>query len=240
MKKSGRVRATALAGRSDRTRLRADAHRNRVGIVEAARTVFAERGLDVPLEDIARHAGVGIATLYRHFPTRDDLIAASFERKMADYAEAVHEALRAPDAWSGFCGYLERVCAMQAADKGLKDVLTMTFPAGEALERQRMKAYRAFAELVRLAQAEGRLRKEFVPEDLVLVLMANAGVLRGTRDAAPDAWKRFVAFMIEAFRADRAEPLPKPPSPRQMRRAMHLAGRSSRGPLAPSPAGFTS
>jgi AcrR family transcriptional regulator len=214
----------ASARRSECRRLRTDAQRNRARIVEAAQTVFAERGLDVRLEDIARHAGVGIATLYRHFPTRDGLIAATFECKMADYAHAVEEALRAPDAWSGLCGYLERVCAMQAADKGLKDVLTMTFPVGAALERQRMKAYRDFAELVRLAQAEGRLRKDFVPEDLVLVLMANAGVLRGTGEAAPDAWKRFVALMIEAFRADRAKPLPSPPSARQMRRAMRLSG----------------
>jgi AcrR family transcriptional regulator len=189
-------------------------------IVEAARSAFAERGLDVPLEEIADRAGVGIATLYRRFPTREDLIAASFERKITEYADAAEEALRGPDAWSGFCGYVQRVCAMQAADRGLRDVLTMTFPTGAAMERQRRKAYRDFAKLVRRAQAEERLRRDFVPEDLVVLLMANAGVVQGTRDAAPEAWKRFAALMIEAFRADRAGPLPEPPTRRQMYRAM--------------------
>ena len=87
--------------------LRADAERNRQRIVEAARALFAERGLNVPLEEIAHHAQVGIATLYRRFPTREDLIAASFEAKMASYTAAVEIALQAPDGWSGFCSFLD-------------------------------------------------------------------------------------------------------------------------------------
>lgn len=101
----------------------------------------------------------------------------------------------------------------------------MTFPAGAAMERQRRNAYRDFAKLARRAQAEGKLRRDFVPEDLVLLLMANAGVVQGTGDAAPEAWKRFAALMIWAFRADGAGPLPEPPTRRQMYRAMQsLAG----------------
>ena len=114
-----------MAPLGDATRpLRVDAERNRVRIVGAAQAAFAEHGLDVPLEDVAEDAGVGIATLYRRFPTRDDLIAACFERRLADYARLAEEALEAPDGWSGFCAYVEQVCAMQAADRGLKDVLT--------------------------------------------------------------------------------------------------------------------
>ena len=108
--------------------LRVDAERNRGRILDAAQAAFAERGLDVPLEDVAGRAGVGIATLYRRFPSRDDLIAACFERRLAEYASAAQEALEASDAWAGFCAYVERICAMQAADRGLKDVLTRTFP----------------------------------------------------------------------------------------------------------------
>ena len=101
-----------------RPALRADARRNRERIIAAAREVFAQRGLDVPVEDIARHAGVGVATLYRRFPTRADLIAGAFEAKMAAYADAVTQALADPDPWAGFCSYIEQVCAMQAADQG--------------------------------------------------------------------------------------------------------------------------
>lgn len=200
--------------------LRADAERNRLRIVEAARAVFAERGLGVSLEEVAKRAGVGIATLYRRFPTRDDLIAASFEQKMVEYADAAREALRAPDAWSGFCGYLERVCAMQAADCGLQDVLTLTFPTAKVLEEQRAYAYADVEEVIRRAQADGSLRADFVTQDLVLFLMANAGVIRGTRESAPEAWKRLVGMLIESCRADRAHSLPPPPTTAQMYRAM--------------------
>ncbi len=104
----------------ERAPLRVDAARNRECLLEAARVVFAEDGLDAPLEEIAHRAGVGIATLYRRFPTREDLIAASFEHAMTAYANAVEEALQAENAWTGFRGYLERVCSMQAADRGLR------------------------------------------------------------------------------------------------------------------------
>jgi AcrR family transcriptional regulator len=203
--------------------LRADAERNRQRLIAAAREVFAERGLDVPIEEIARRAGVGVATLYRRFPTRADLIAGAFEAKMADYADAVASALAEPDPWAGFCGYIERVCAMQAEDRGFANVLTMTFPAARRFEADRDRAYRSFLELVRRAQAAGRLRADFVGEDLAMLLMADAGVITGTAAAAPDTWRRFAAYMIQAFSARNTDPLPPPPTPTAMYRALlHL------------------
>lgn len=210
--------------------LRVDAERNRCRIVEAAQVAFAERGLDVPLEDVAGRAGVGIATLYRRFPTREDLIAACFERRVADYASAAEEALEARDPWAGFCGYVERVCGMQAADRGLKDVLTRTFPAARAMEAHRTRGYELSVRMIERAQAAGTLRADFVPEDLVLLLMANAGVVQGAGEAAPDAWRRFAALMLEAFRADGASPLPAPPTPRQVMRAMRGMSRTTEHP----------
>ena len=207
-------------------RLRADAVRNRERIVQVAREVFAEVGLDAPLEEIARRAGVGIATLYRRFPTRDELVAASLAPRMAEYAAAIDVALLVPDPWVGLTEFVERVCGMQAADRSLTDVLAMTFPTARALEEQRAEAYHGFVELIRRAQDQGALRADFVPEDLVLLLMANAGVVRATRDAAPDAWRRFVGLMLEGFRADGARPLPPPPAPAQLFRAMLRLGRA--------------
>ena len=205
--------------------LRVDAERNRGRIVEAAQAAFAEHGLDVPLEEVAGGAGVGIATLYRRFPTRDDLIAACFERRLADYARAAEDALEAPDGWTGFCTYVERICAMQAADRGLKDVLTRTFPNATGLEANRTLGYERSVRLLDRAKAEGTLRADVVPEDLVLLLMANAGVVEGAGEAAPDAWRRFVALMLDGFRAEGAGPLPPPPSPRQVMRAMRRLSR---------------
>src|SRR3954452_7770297 len=91
---------------SDRS-LRADAERNRERILAAAREVFAERGLDAPFDAIAQRAGVGQATLYRRFPRREDLIAACFAPKLAEYAEVLDDALALPDAWAGFCAFLK-------------------------------------------------------------------------------------------------------------------------------------
>src|SRR5437588_4881177 len=150
--------------------LRADAADNRRRILDAARAVFAERGIDAPLDEIARRAGVGNATLYRRFPTRDLLVAAVFEARVAEYADAATEALRAPDPWAGFCQFAQRVFAMQAADRGLSDVLTMTARTTQQLEELRERAYTDFAELVRRAQTAGELRADFVPEDFILLV----------------------------------------------------------------------
>ncbi len=212
------------AGRS----LRIDAERNRARIVEAAKTAFAERGLDVPLEDVADQAGVGIATLYRRFPTRDDLIAACFERRLEEYARAAEQALDAPDGWSGFSAYVEQICSMQAADSGLKDVLTRTFPNARVLETHRARGYELSLRLIERAQAEGSLRADFVPEDLILLLMANAGVVQGAGRTAPDAWRRVVRLMLDGLRSERASPLPPPPTPRQLLRAMSRLARPSK------------
>ena len=109
---------------------------------------------------------------------------------------------------------------MQAADQGVQDVLTTTFPTAREVEEQRAHAFERLTELIRMAQDQGSLRADFVPEDVALLLLANAGVVRATRTAAPDAWRRFVGLMLDGFRADRASPLPSPPTPAQTYRAM--------------------
>jgi AcrR family transcriptional regulator len=219
------ARARRAAGEAEELRpaqpaLRADARRNRERIIAAAQEVFAQRGLDVPVEDIARHAGVGVATLYRRFPTRADLIAGAFEAKMTAYADAVTQALADPDPWAGFCSFIGQVCAMQADDRGFAGVLTMTFPMARQFQAERDRAYQGFAELAGRAQAAGKLRADFVPEDLVILLMANAGVVAGTADSAPGTWRRFAAYMVQAFSAASAEPLPAPPTPDAIYRAL--------------------
>lgn len=200
--------------------LRADAERNRERVLCAASEVFAELGLDASTNEIARRAGVGVATLFRRFPTRDDLIAATFAGKIAAYRLAIEDALGDPDPWQGFCGYIERVCQMQADDRAFADVLTMTFPNPKALQDDHNRSIHALAELLERAKATGHLRQDFTHQDVALVLMANAGVITATRDAAPEAWRRLVAYLLQAFAAGAAQPLPDPPTPTEMYRAM--------------------
>ena len=90
---------------------------------------------------------------------------------------------------------------MQAADRGLKDVLTRTFPDAQGLEAHRARGYELSVRLIERAQAEGALRADFVPEDLVLLLMANAGVVQGAGEAAPGRRRRFVALMLDGLRS---------------------------------------
>jgi AcrR family transcriptional regulator len=202
------------------TSLRVDAERNRVRIIEAAREVFAEQGIDAPILDVANRAGVGVGTLYRRFPTRGDLVAGAFLDQMAAFAEGVEVALADPDPWSGFCGYIERLCAMQSSNRGLCDVLTLTFPSLRRFEAARRKVYAGFTELIGRAQAAGALRADFVPEDLLMLLMANAGVAAGAGQAAPRTSPRLIGYLLQAFAAPGGGQLPPPPSSRQMYRAL--------------------
>jgi AcrR family transcriptional regulator len=200
--------------------LRADAARNRAAIVAVARDVFAEQGLEAPLETIAARAGVGIATLYRRFPTREKLVAAALTEKVAEYAEAAEQALADADPWAGFAGFVLRICELQAADRGLSDLLSMTLPADEHVEQLRRTANERVVTLIDRAKAEGSLRPDFTGEDLLLLLIATAAVMHVTRADAPGAWRRFVALALDGFgRHDSPDP-PEPPSTGQLTRAM--------------------
>jgi AcrR family transcriptional regulator len=212
-----RAKAAATA-RSDRDGqvLRCDAEANRSAIVAAAHEVFAEQGLGAPMAEVARRAGVGIATLFRRFPARDDLITATFAATMTDYARAIEVAVADPDPWAGFCGYVQKVCSMQAYDRGFTDVLTRIFPNDASFEQERDRAFAAFAQLVQRAKAAGRLRPDFVAEDLVMMLIANAGLINATSNAAAQTSPRLVAYLLQACAAEAGQPLPPPPTPRAM------------------------
>lgn len=199
--------------------LRADAQRNRAALVAAAEEVLGRRGLDAPLDEIASRAGVGNATLYRHFPTRRDLVQAVFAEQMARYAAAVERALAQPDPWVAVRGYLAEICALQAENRALADLVT----SAEYTDDTRPTAIEHLHELLDRARSAGRLRADFVVEDVVLLLMANAGVVRHTAEHAPTASPRLVALLLDGLAADAATPAPPAPGPAALARA--LSGR---------------
>jgi AcrR family transcriptional regulator len=204
----------------DRPPLRADAARNRGALIEAARAVFGQRGLDAPLDDIARHANLGNATLYRHFPARCELVAAVFADTLTDVVAAAQRALRHTDPWAGFTEYVMFLCELQATDRGLADLLTTSISGARDLERLRTAAYRDFALLVDRAKTSGALRTDFEPGDLVLLLMANAGLIHRTAASAPRAWRRLVGLTLDGLRAASATATPPALSAAAVRRAM--------------------
>ncbi|MEE2039288.1 helix-turn-helix domain-containing protein [Nocardiopsis sp. CT-R113] len=179
--------------------LRSDARHNRHRILEAAREAYRERGIDVPMVAIARRAGVGTATLYRRFPTREALVAEVFADEMAECAGAVDEALADPDPWRGFCSVITKVCSMQAADRGFTDAFLAAFPDSAEFGERRARAEGGLAELVRRAKEAGRLRADFAQADLVLLLLANGGVVTDTRETTEAASRRLVAYLLRSF-----------------------------------------
>ena len=144
--------------------LRADAERNRQRLLAAAKDLFATRGLDVTLDDVARHAGVGTGTAYRRFPNKDALIDALMVDRIGELGEIAKECLEEPDPWVGLTSYFDRALALQAADRGLKEVL---FSSGRGRERSN-HARRAIApvvtKLVRRAKEAGVVRDDISTE----------------------------------------------------------------------------
>ncbi|MEV4836380.1 helix-turn-helix domain-containing protein [Nonomuraea sp. NPDC049486] len=200
-----------MPARSSRITLRADARHNRDRILQAAREAFAARGLDVPTAAIERRAGVGVATLYRRFPTRESLVAEVFADQLSACASTVDDALEDPDPWRAFRTVIETLCAMQAADRGFTAAFLTAFPEALDYEDKRARAERGFVELTRRAKAAGRLRPDFDLADLVLLLLANNGIVTESSEAAMAASRRFVAYQLQAFQAGHAGPLPPPP-----------------------------
>jgi AcrR family transcriptional regulator len=214
-----------------RPSLRADAARNRDAIVAAARAVFAEQGLGAPLDEIARRAGVGNATLYRRFPTREELVQAALLGPMAEYLAAAEEGLADPDPWAGFRDYLLRLLQLQARDRGLADLLVTTVrtSTGE-LEELRGTAFELTKQVIRRAQDAGELRADFRHQDLPLLLMANAGLVERTQKGAPDSWRRVAAFVLDGLQARAATPAPPAPTERSVLRVMAANRLATRQP----------
>jgi AcrR family transcriptional regulator len=192
--------------------LRRDARRNRDRIIEVAHDLFAHRGLDVPMAAVARHAGVGMATLYRRFPTKEALVGEVFAHQFEACLAVVDDALNDPDAWRGFVTVLEKVGEMQACDRGFSAAVAATFPAVADISAKRSQVVRRFAELADRAKAEGRLRADFAVSDLALVLMANDGITTDSPEVTRVASRRLIAYLLDSFRAGTAGSLP-PPAP---------------------------
>ncbi|MEU4202207.1 helix-turn-helix domain-containing protein [Streptomyces sp. NPDC045470] len=191
--------------------LRSDARDNRERILAVARTTFAEQGLDVAMREIARRAEVGPATLYRHFPTKEALVTEAFREQMTACTAIVDEALADPDPWRGFCLVIEAVCAMQARDRGFTAAFVSAFPRAIDFAADRERALDKVAELARRAKAGGKLRPDFVLDDLIMVLMANGGIRTTSPATAVAAARRFAALLIQGLRAEPAiPPLPPP------------------------------
>ncbi|MFD0692196.1 TetR/AcrR family transcriptional regulator [Actinomadura fibrosa] len=192
--------------------LRSDARDNRHRILDATRSAFVTDGLAVPIREIARRADVGPATVYRHFPTKQMLVAEAFTDQMLAWRSILGEGLADPDPWHGFCVTVEKLCELQARDRGFIAAFKSAFPRAMDFAANRSSSLTSAAELIRRAKGTGRLRPDTVLDDLILMIMANGGIHASTPAAAIAASRRFAALMIQAFQASPA-PSQLPPMP---------------------------
>lgn len=190
--------------------LRADAARNRGKLLRAATAVFGERGLEAPLEEVARRAGVSIGTLYNHFPTREALFDAIFPERLAALERIADAALADPSPWDGFTGYVEGLFALQAEDRGLNDAVAGRFPAAAELNEASRECLRHTERIIERAKEGGGLRADFEPQDLAVLVWAMSQVIRESMDTAPRAWRRCLAFFLDGLRAEAAHPIAEP------------------------------
>ena len=176
--------------------LRADAARNRDKLLVAAAQLYSERGLDVPMEHIARRAEVSIGTLYAHFPTREAFLEAIFPERLAALDRLAEQAKAEPDPWRAFVGYLEALYALHAKDRGLNDVLARQLPPTKGVVEACHRGAAHLDELIHRAQTSGHLRADFTLTDMATLTRAMAQVIRDATEATPDEWRRFLSIYI--------------------------------------------
>lgn len=215
--------------------LRRDAQRNHTLLVGAARELFAERGVEAPLDEIARRAGLGIGTLYRHFPTREALVEAIFAERVDEFRAVGETALAETDAWAGLVGFLEATLELQTGDRLLKEIFLRHPLRQGRLAETRQEFLRLFEQVLARAHEQGVLRPDFTVPDLALVLWSFAPVIDATAAVAPNAWRRHLHLLLDGLRPQSATPQTQPPlTDNQLSEAMRCL-RQQRSPRKPGP-----
>jgi AcrR family transcriptional regulator len=195
--------ATSTGGRP----LRCDAERNRQQILLAARGAFAERGVEVTLDEIAQRAGVGVGTVYRRYANKDELIDELYEDIVAEIATFAEAALAQADPWKGLTDFLEQSLARQANNLALKDLLPGGCQRGqERVARARERVRPLVSELFERAKQSGRLRPDVTETDLAAIHMMLGAVIDSTRTTQPDAWRRYLGIVLDGLRTRRNAP----------------------------------
>jgi len=174
--------------------LRADARRNRERVVKAARAVFAAKGRDAHLEDVARRAKVGVGTVYRHFPTKEALLEALAREQFDTLTEWAREAQEAPDPWEAFTTLMWRGAELQASDRALMEAVADFKPS---VARQAEELHACIERLMARAQEQGKMRPDASGEDVRLMMCGLGSVMQ----MSGEGWRRYLTVMLDGLRA---------------------------------------
>ena len=199
------------AGSGGRT-IRKDSARNRARLVAAAREVFADRGFGATLDDIARHAGVGTGTAYRHFPNKQAIAALVLADATTQIATDARDALAVSDPWLALVTFFERTAARQAADRGLYQTLT---GQGDPEEQARIwpEIVASVTDLFERAKQAGVIRADAAPQDVAAIFAMLGAAYEMSAASGPKLWRRYLALLLDGLRATDRPELPVPPPP---------------------------
>jgi AcrR family transcriptional regulator len=198
--------------------MRADARRNRMRIVDAARRCLAESGPDAQVDDIARCAGVGVGTVYRHFPTKDALLAELALVRFSELAELAEAALEEPDAFEALRHSIWRCAELQASDRALSQMMA-EHPDAVPRAVEATGLDETTRRLVERAKEQGTLRADFSADDIPMLMCGVARVVQAwscgkaawSSDDDPNGrppWERYVSILLDGLRAEAASPAP--------------------------------
>jgi len=188
--------------------MRKDAARNRELLIDAAREVFAQRGLEASLDDVAHRAGLGVGTAYRHFANKYELAGAILEHAVDEIVAHAEHALTVEDPWQALVGFLEASLEAQTVDRGLREVLLGVHDP-ERMQQVHDRLVGPISELIRRTQRSGAMRAEIESTDLGIVIMMLCTVSDIAGDDAPQLWRRYLPLLLAGLQADEpALPVP--------------------------------
>ncbi|MET4924400.1 TetR/AcrR family transcriptional regulator [Streptomyces sp. PSRA5] len=187
---------------------RADAERNRAAIMEAAGAVFAEHGGTVDVREIARRSGVGMGTLYRHFPTKDDLLLTVLEQQFGSWLSDAHQqATATEDPWQALTGFFEQMLTTQARNRAVVESYTTN---GGPTPSCAQRCYTFIDELRTRCMNAGLLRPDVTTDDLVLLSGSLSQAVLTTGDSHPGQWRRLLRISLDGLSSRNTQPLPEP------------------------------
>lgn len=190
--------------------LRRDAVENRERLLAAARELFAEQGFHVTLDDIARHAGVGVGTAYRRFANKGELLDAIYAEQTVELAAAADAGLADPDPWHGLVSYLEESLALQLRDKGFAQIVSGDRISVEQHDWNREVMAPKNRALVARAREAGVLRDDVEGTDVAFIRVGLNAIMDRSRDAHPDLYRRYLHLLLDGLRAEPTGPTPLP------------------------------
>jgi len=180
--------------------LRRDAQRNRQRVLDAARDLFARRGLEATLNDVAHHAGLGVGTVYRRFATKEELLDAIFESAIDRIVALAESGLAQPNSWDGFVWFVEHMCELTATDRGLREMVFSTAYGGYPVACARQRLVPPVSRLFERARTDGYLRADAEHTDMPILSLLAGTVSDWAGHVEPELWRRYVALLLDGLR----------------------------------------